>query len=49
MHIPDIPEGYVPVTVMALDYPGSPDTLHPVLRERELAPRVRKALGEFVF
>lgn len=45
----NIPEGYVAVTVMALGYPGSPDMLHPVLRERELAPRVRKQLNEFVF
>jgi nitroreductase len=44
-----IPEGYVPVTVIALGYPGSPDELHPTLRERELAPRVRKPLSEFVF
>lgn len=45
----NIPEGYVPVAVIALGYPGSPDTLHPVLRERELAPRSRKTLNEFVF
>ncbi|GCE07416.1 nitroreductase family protein [Dictyobacter aurantiacus] len=45
----NIPEGYVPVSVIALGYPGSPDSLHPVLRERELAPRSRKSLDEFVF
>lgn len=45
----NIPEGYVPVAVIALGYPGSADTLHPVLRERELAPRNRKTLNEFVF
>jgi nitroreductase len=44
-----IPEGYVPVSVIALGYPGSPDTLHPTLRERELAPRQRKPLSQFVF
>lgn len=44
-----IPEGYVPVTMIALGYPGSPDGLHPTLRERELAPRQRKPLSEFVF
>lgn len=44
-----IPEGYTPLTVIALGYPGSPDKLHPVLRERELAPRTRKPLDEFVF
>jgi nitroreductase len=44
-----IPEGYVAVSVIALGYPGSPDSLHPTLRERELAPRVRKPLSEFVF
>ncbi|GLV60808.1 oxidoreductase [Dictyobacter sp. S3.2.2.5] len=45
----NIPEGYVPVAVIALGYPGSPDSLHPALRERELAPRSRKSLDEFVF
>ncbi|GHO85826.1 hypothetical protein KSZ_38320 [Dictyobacter formicarum] len=35
--------------MIALGYPGSPDTLHPVLRERELAPRSRKPLNDFVF
>lgn len=44
-----IPEGYVPLTVIALGYPGSPDVLHPKLRERELSPRERKPLSEFVF
>jgi nitroreductase len=44
-----IPEGYTPLTVIAVGYAGSPDVLHPVLRERELAPRTRKSLNEFVF
>jgi nitroreductase len=44
-----IPEGYTPLAVIAVGYPGSPDVLHPGLRERELAPRTRKTLNEFVF
>ena len=44
-----IPEGYMPISVIAIGYPGSPDSLHPKLRERELAPRERKPLSEFVF
>ncbi|GCF10824.1 nitroreductase family protein [Dictyobacter arantiisoli] len=45
----NIPAGYNALTVIALGYPGSADDLHPVLRERELAPRERKPLEEFVF
>jgi nitroreductase len=44
-----IPEGYAPVVVIALGYPGSPDALPADLRERELAPRSRKPLEDFVF
>jgi nitroreductase len=44
-----IPEGYEPLTVMAVGYPGDPETLPDHLREREVAPRVRKTLDEFVF
>jgi nitroreductase len=45
----NIPEGYTPLTMMAVGYPGSPETLPDDLRERELAPRSRKVLTEFVF
>ncbi len=44
-----IPEGYEPVAAIALGYPGDPQTLPERLRERELAPRRRKLLQEFVF
>ena len=43
-----IPDGWEPVAVMAIGYPGDPETLPEKLRERELAPRSRKALSEFV-
>ena len=43
-----IPEGWEPVAVMAIGYPGDPETLPEKLRERELAPRSRKPLREFV-
>ena len=46
-----VPEGYEVVAGLALGYPGDP-TLLPetnTLRERELLPRQRKPLSEFVF
>ena len=45
----ELPEGYDPVIVFALGYPGDPEQLSAELRTRELAPRTRKPLGEFVF
>lgn len=45
----NIPEGYVPLTVIAVGYPGHPDQLPDDFREREVAPRSRKPLKEFVF
>ena len=44
-----IPEGYEPLAVIALGYPGAAESLPDDLRERELAPRSRKPLEEFVF
>jgi len=44
-----IPEGSEPVTAIALGYPGDPENLPDQLREREAAPRTRKALSEIVF
>ena len=44
-----IPEGYEAVAGLALGYPGDPESLHERLRKRELAPRERKPLTEFVF
>lgn len=44
-----IPEGFEPVAAIALGYPGDPADLPENLREKELAPRTRKPLAEFVF
>jgi nitroreductase len=43
-----IPADWEPVAAMAIGYPGDPETLSERLRERELAPRTRKPLSEFV-
>jgi nitroreductase len=43
-----IPADWEPVAAMAIGYPGNPESLPEKLRERELAPRMRKPLGEFV-
>ncbi len=44
-----IPVTHEPVAAIALGYPGDLATLSDELRQRELAPRERKSLGEFVF
>lgn len=44
-----IPDGYEPLAVIALGYPGDHEALPEDLRERELAPRSRKPQHEFVF
>ncbi len=44
-----VPEQYEPVAGIALGYPGDPQALPERLRQRELAPRERKPLPEFVF
>ena len=44
-----IPPGWEPVAAIALGYPGEPDSLPERIRERELAPRSRKPLEQFVF
>jgi nitroreductase len=43
-----IPEGYEPVAMMAIGYPGDPALLSDRLRARETQPRVRKPVTEFV-
>ncbi len=43
-----IPPDWEPVAAMAIGYPGDPQSLPEKLRDRELAPRTRKPLGEFV-
>jgi hypothetical protein len=44
-----IPEGVQPLTGLAIGYAGDPDTLPETYRERDLSPRTRKPLAEFVF
>jgi nitroreductase len=44
-----IPQDHEPVAVTAIGYPGSPAELPDKLRQKELAPRQRKALADFVF
>ena len=44
-----IPEGYEPVAMMVVGYPGDPAILSERLRERETQPRVRKPLSEFLY
>ena len=44
-----IPEDYEPATALTIGYAGDPQILPDGLKERELAPRVRKPLQEFVF
>lgn len=44
-----IPEGYEPVAMIAIGYPGDPAQLSDRLRAREGQPRVRKPLTEFVY
>ncbi|GAC1657131.1 MAG: hypothetical protein NVS9B15_18410 [Acidobacteriaceae bacterium] len=43
-----IPAGYEPVAMIAVGYPGDPDELPDSLRGRELKPRERKPVTEFV-
>ena len=44
-----IPEGFEPVVVFTLGYPGPASDLPAGLSEKETAPRVRKPLAEFLF
>ena len=44
-----IPEGVQPLTALAIGYAAEPDSLPEKYRERDLAPRTRKPLAEFVF
>ncbi len=43
-----IPPGFEPVAMIAVGYPGDPAELPDYLRERELKPRERKPVTEFV-
>ena len=43
-----IPAGWEPIAAFTIGYPGDPQSLPETLRERELSPRTRKPLSEFV-
>lgn len=45
----DIPQGFEAWTAMAIGYQGDPMTLPDALKERDLMPRQRKPLNQFVF
>lgn len=44
-----IPEGFAPVAAISIGYPADPNTLPEELRAKDLVPRQRKAIREFVF
>jgi len=44
-----IPEDHEPMAAIAMGYPGDINVLPEKLKERTLAPRVRKPLSQFVF
>jgi nitroreductase len=44
-----IPERFDPVAIMAIGYKGDPNNLPADLRERELKPRERREVQEFLF
>ncbi len=44
-----ISDGVQPLTALAIGYPGKADSLPEAYGKRDLAPRQRKPLGEFVF
>jgi nitroreductase len=44
----EIPADAEPIAAIAIGYPGHPDSLPQGLRDREVAPRTRKPLTEFV-
>ena len=44
----EIPGDWEAIAALAIGYPGHPDTLPHGLRDREVAPRTRKPLSEFV-
>lgn len=45
----EIPPNHDPVAMMAIGYPGDPQSLSEDLRAKDLAPRHRKPIREFVF
>jgi nitroreductase len=47
-HVFAIPPGWEPIAALAIGYPGDPASLPSPLKDRELAPRTRKPIAEFV-
>jgi nitroreductase len=45
----EIPERFAPVAAIAIGYPADPNTLSEELRAKEMTPRQRKPIREFVF
>ena len=45
----DIPERCTPMAMIAVGYPGALEQLHPDYRERESAPRLRRAMDQWAF
>ncbi len=45
----NIPQGFEPVAMIAVGYPGDPNVLPDYLKQRELAPRQRNPISAFVF
>jgi nitroreductase len=43
-----IPAGWEAIAALAIGYPGDPASLSPPLKDREMAPRTRKPIAEFV-
>ena len=44
-----IPDGFTPLTALAIGYPGDPESLPEKIRQRDLASRSRNPLKEFVY
>jgi|SRR5215831_581691 len=44
-----IPEDFEPVVAIAIGYPADAEVLPETFREREIGPRLRKAISDFVF
>lgn len=45
----DVPEGHRPMAMIAVGHPGDPSVLSEPAREKEAAPRSRRAVGEWAF
>jgi nitroreductase len=45
----EIPDGFEPVSIIALGYKGNPEMLSPQLKERELKTRTRLPLSELIY